>query len=84
MDAITWKKPPHLNGKILDQNDLGQTIKNRRKKLGYTQVELANACKCSPRFIGELERGIAGANLKQVIKICHSIGIDLFAIPRGQ
>lgn len=69
--------------KILNSKGLGQQIKARRKKLGYTQIELAQACKCSPRFIGELERGIAGGNIKQVIKICHSIGLDLYIKPRS-
>lgn len=69
--------------KILNAKTLGDQIKARRKKLGYTQIELAQACKCSPRFIGELERGIAGGNIKQVIQICHSIGLDLYIQTRG-
>lgn len=79
-----WIKPENTNGKINDAYDLGQVIKKRRKKLGYTQVQLAKACKCSPRFIGEIERGIAGGNIKQVLNICHSIGIDIYANPRGE
>lgn len=79
-----WIKPQNTNGKISDVYDLGEAIRKRRKKLGYTQVQLAKACKCSPRFIGEIERGIAGGNIKQVLKICHSIGIDIYAIPRGE
>lgn len=91
---IAWKdaimkqpaptKPRNPKGKIRDAEDLGMILRNRRKELGYTQIELAQACKCSPRFIGELERGIAGANLKQVLHVCRTLGIDLFAKVRGK
>lgn len=77
-------KPRNPRGKIRDAEDLGQAIRNRRKKLGLTQVQLADACQCSPRFIGELERGVAGGNIKQVLYVCQSIGLDLYAKGRGE
>ena len=40
--------------------------------------------KRSPRFIGELERGVAGGNIKQVLYVCQSIGLDLYARGRGE
>lgn len=84
MENLKWTKPINVEGKITDSYDLGKVIRKRRKKLGYTQIQLAKVCKCSPRFIGEIERGIAGGNIKQVLKICHSIGIDIYAKPRGE
>ncbi len=83
MNAITPQKPRNTDGKIRDALDLGFIIRERRVDLGLTQVQLAQACGCSPRFVGELERGIAGGNIKQVIRICRSLGIDLFAKVRG-
>ena len=71
-------KPRNPRGKIRDAEDLGQAIRKRRKKLGLTQVQLA------PRFIGELERGVAGGNIKQVLYVCQSIGLDLYARGRGE
>ncbi len=52
-------------------------------EMGVTQVKLAAWCRCSPRFIGELERGVADGNIKQVIEACRELGIDLYARPRG-
>ena len=69
-------KPRNPRGKIRDAEDLGQAIRKRRKKL--------DACQCSPRFIGELERGVAGGNIKQVLYVCQSIGLDLYARGRGE
>ena len=76
-------KPRNPDGRLRDAEDLGQIIRARRVEMGVTQVQLAEWCKCSPRFIGELERGVAGGNIKQVIKVCRELGIDLYARPRG-
>ena len=83
MDVFPPTKPRRVDGKLRDALDLGETIRTRRKELGLTQVQLAKSCGCSPRFIGELERGVAGGNIKQVIGVCNEIGIDLYARVRG-
>ena len=84
MKLTAPSKPRNPDGKIRDAEDLGTIMRNRRKELGFTQTELAQVCKCSPRFIGELERGVAGGNIKQVIYVCRMLGIDLFAKVRGK
>lgn len=83
MDRFTPRKPRNVDGRLRDAEDLGAIIRSRRNELGLTQVQLAQSCGCSPRFIGELERGIAGGNIKQVIHVCKMLGIDLFAKARG-
>ena len=72
-----------INTKILHTIDLGRIIKKRRKELGYTQVELAMMCNCSPRYIGDLENGTAGGTLKKLLKTCHALGLDIFVNKRG-
>lgn len=84
MEFVRPTKPRNPEGKIRDPEDLGYIIKDRRKELGLTQTQLAQACKCSPRFIGDMERGIAGGNIRQVIRVCKTLGIDLFAKVRGK
>lgn len=84
MEPFAPRKPRNVDGKLRDAEDLGAIMRKRRKELGLTQVELAESCRCSPRFIGELERGVAGGNIKQVIHVCKMLGIDLFAKVRGQ
>ncbi len=83
MEFLPPTKPRRVDGRIRDAADLGDTIRERRKQLGLTQIQLAKSCGCSPRFIGELERGVAGGNIKQVIAVCREIGIDLYANVRG-
>ncbi len=74
---------PRMPGQLRDAADLGKILRDRRKQAGLTQKQLAEVCHCSPRFISELERGVAGGNIKQVIAVCREVGIDLFAKPRG-
>lgn len=76
-------RPRNVDGKIRDAEELGSIMRKRRKELGLTQVELAESCRCSPRFIGDLERGVAGGNIKQVIHVLRTLGVDLFAKTRG-
>lgn len=80
---LPMRKPRRTNGIVRTAGDLGETIRARRKELGMTQMQLALACECSPRFISELERGVAGGNIKQVLEVCHELGIDLYARVRG-
>lgn len=63
--------------------DLGKSVRMRRKKLGYTQGEVAEFNGCSVRFISELERGVAGANLRQTIRVVNSLGMDIVVRERG-
>lgn len=72
-----------VDAKILHPIDLGRVIKKRRKELGYTQVDFAMMCNCSPRYIGDLENGKAGGTLKQLLKTCHALSLDLFVNQRG-
>ena len=82
-DFVLPPKPRNPQGKIRDAEDLGEAIRLRRRDMGLTQVQVAETCRCSPRFIGDLERGIAGGNIKQVIRVCRELGMDLYIKPRG-
>ncbi len=84
MDTLVLRKPRNVSGKITSALDLGSIIRKRRKTLKITQSQLADSCGCSQRFISELERGVAGGNIKQVIHVCNMLGIDLFAKVRGE
>ena len=77
------QKPRNEDGRLRDAEDLGAAIRMRRKELGLTQAQLAEFSRCSPRFISELERGVAGGNIRQVLEVCKNIGLDLYARARG-
>ena len=68
--------------KIRNPKELGKIIRNRRKELGFTQEFFARQVPCSPRFLGEVENGKAGANIATVIKIIMLLGMDMYIEPR--
>ena len=68
---------------LTTSQELGRLIRARRKKLGYTQVEIAEFMGCSPRLIGEIERGRGTVGIQKVIDLARGLGIDLYAVPRG-
>ena len=69
---------------IDSMNALGQAIRRRRKKLGYTQEEMADDLGFSPRLVGEIERGRATVGFEKVLQYTKELGIDLFAVTRGE
>ena len=60
----------------------GLLLRNRRKKLGYTQEELADMLEFSPRLIGEIERGRGTVGIDKVFLYAATLGIDIVAFER--
>lgn len=68
---------------IRSSAELGTLIRKRRKQLGYTQEQIAMFMGCSPRLIGEIERGRGTVGIQKVLDLACGLGIDLAAFPRG-
>ena len=58
-------------------NIVGHRIRNRRKKLGMTQEELAHLSECSPTYIGQLERGEKNVTVKRIAQISRVLDYPL-------
>ena len=63
--------------KITDSKSLGQSIRARRKELGYTQKYLSEYTGLSITFISQLERGKPTAEIEKTIQLIHILGMDL-------
>ena len=68
--------------KITDSKSLGQSIRERRKELGYTQKYLSEYTGLSITFISQLERGKPTAEIEKTIQLIHSLGMDLMVEKR--
>ena len=68
---------------IKDASDLGAAIRSRRKGLGLTQQELADACGCSIMYLSNLERGKETAELGIALRIVNLLGLDMTLSERG-
>lgn len=61
--------------KILRKN-IGKKIKLARTKADYTQEQLAEKLSLSPRYISQLERGIAFRSATTIIHVCRALNIN--------
>lgn len=63
------------NEKRLRKN-IGEKIKIARAKTNYTQEELAEKISLSPRYISQLERGIAFGSASTIVNLCKALNIS--------
>ena len=62
---------------LADVGTLGMAVRQARKAHGLTQAELAGLAGTGPRFISELERGKASAELGKVLDVLAVLGLRL-------
>ena len=68
---------------IYSPADFGSIIRERRRKLGYTQVKTAALSGTGTRFISDLENGKETVELGKVLTTAAVLGIDITAKERG-
>ncbi len=61
---------------ITDAVSFGQTLRKRRKELGYTQAFVAEFSGFSVSFISDLENGKSTAELGKAIYLANLMGLD--------
>jgi y4mF family transcriptional regulator len=62
---------------IDDPIQLGLAIRAERARHGVTQEQLAAAAGVNPRFVSEMERGKATAEIGKVMQLLHAIGLRI-------
>ena len=68
---------------ITDAASFGKAIRERRKKLGYTQAFLSEFSGFSVSFISDLENGKKTAELEKAIYLANLLGLDVELNPRS-
>ena len=68
--------------KITTPKEIGALIRQQRKSAKLTIADLAAMVPCSPRLLGEAERGTRNVSLGTVLTICGLLGVDLEATTR--
>lgn len=69
--------------KITDSSSFGTAIKNKRKKLGYTQKYISEFTGISVSFLSDLENGKKTIELDKALKIANLLGLDVEMNERG-
>lgn len=63
--------------KTTTPEDIGQTIRARRKQLHINQKELAMACGTGLRFIVDLEKGKPTCQIGKTLQVLQALGLAL-------
>jgi HTH-type transcriptional regulator/antitoxin HipB len=63
--------------RILDSHAFGTEVRVRRRGLGLSQGELADAIGVNRRVIGELERGKGTVRLEIALAAAGALGLDV-------
>ncbi len=58
------------------RKSIGKKIKLARSKTNYTQETLAEKLSLSPRYISQLERGIAFRSANTIVSLCKALNIS--------
>jgi y4mF family transcriptional regulator len=67
---------------VTNPKDLGDLLRKKRKAQNLTQGQVAEYCGVSVKFISEVERGKATAEIGKVLYLLNMLGIDLIADAR--
>ena len=54
---------------------LGEAVRERRKQLRLTQIELADLAGCGPDFLYDLERGKPTVRLDKLVPVLEALGL---------
>lgn len=68
--------------KIINTEGIGKVIRERRKKLGYTQGFIADFTGLSVSFISDVERGKSTAEIGKIIMLMNTLGLDIIVESR--
>ncbi len=68
---------------ITDAKEFGETLRRRRRELGYTQAFLSEVSGFSVTFISDLENGKSTAELGKAVYLANLLGLDCSLTPRS-
>ncbi len=69
--------------RVHSAKDVGAVVRTKRKKLGLTQRELAEACGCGTRFLSELENGKPSIELGKALRVLGVLSLDMDVAERS-
>lgn len=65
------------------RKQIAELIANRRKELGYTQKEFADAIFYTPQAISKYETGLSEMDVSSLVPTCHFLELDADSLLRG-
>ncbi len=72
------------NSPVPTPTELGAVLRAQRKSQGLTLEQLSGLSGLGMRFLSELERGKATAELGKTLEVAQLLGLDCYLLPRSQ
>lgn len=66
------------------KREMGQRIKKQRKAVKLTQEKIAEELNISVKHFSEVERGIAGLSVENLIKLSDILGVSIDYMVKGE
>lgn len=66
------------------KHNMGLRIKSQRKALKFTQEEMAEQLDVSVKHFSEIERGLTGISIENLIKLSNILGVSIDYIVKGE
>lgn len=66
------------------KHTMGLRIKEKRKSLKLTQEEVAEMLDISVKHLSEVERGLTGLSIENLIKLSNILGVSIDYIVKGE
>lgn len=72
-----WISFPAMAAKLTAQEKLGQAIRARRKKRGYSQEGFAANCEVDRAYMGRIERGDTNPTFMLLLRVAKELDCTL-------
>ena len=69
--------------RIYDSTTIGESLREKRRELGYTQQDVADFTGFSVSFLSDLERGKETAELGKALYVANMLGLNVDVTSRG-
>lgn len=66
------------------KHDMGLRIKSERKKRKLTQEQIAEKLNISVKHLSEVERGLTGLSVENLIKLSNIFGVSIDYLVKGE
>ena len=70
--------------KVQSPSDLGNLVREERKRQRLSQSDVALAANTGVRFVSDLENGKPTSQLAETVRVLQALGLDLTIVPRSR
>jgi transcriptional regulator with XRE-family HTH domain len=71
-----WTVPSPAKKVLLSKEKIGERIRTLRERKGWSQGKLAEVLGAHPQNVSQMERGVRGVSLQQIVRLARVLGVS--------